>query len=82
MVDCCDAVQPVNPQTCATGHLLLQAMDAATKEEQEALGSCLNLLGKVHTVQGLDDIDALFRHIMDITVSRSFHFYETSCAVT
>lgn len=41
---------------------------AATEEERDGLAACLKLLGKVTTVQGLDDIDAMFRHIMDITV--------------
>jgi hypothetical protein len=43
---------------------------AATEEERDLIAACHEqLINKMHTVQGMDDIDAKFKRVLDISVS-------------
>jgi hypothetical protein len=43
---------------------------AATEEEKDVIAACHELLiNKMHTVQGMDDIDAKFKRALDLSVS-------------
>lgn len=45
---------------------------AATEDEKDVIAACHELLiNKMHTVQGMDDIDAKFKRVLDLSVSRT-----------
>jgi hypothetical protein len=57
---------------------------AVTEEERDMIAACHEqLIAKMHTVQGMDDIDAKFKRVLDISVScLSFEKWYFACEVS